>query len=163
MAEKQAPSRRGGASTQNAPRRNDVIRCDKCGEYYATTYKRCPFCDERPGRGGGSGRRVANTRGGGYGGPVNPVQVVALVISLVLIIAALFIVFTKLLPLFTQDKDGGSSSAGTSQSTSIGGSTSTSSPDGSSPNSSQSGGDQSEQPDPQPDPEPVAVSQPDAE
>lgn len=158
MAEKQAPSRRGGASTQNAPRRNDVIRCDKCGEYYATTYKRCPFCDERPGRGGGSGRRVANTRGGGYGGPVNPVQVVALVISLVLIIAALFIVFTKLLPLFTQDKDGGSSSAGTSQSTSIGGSTSTSSPDGSSPNSSQSGGDQSEQPDPQPDPEPVAVS-----
>ena len=91
MAEKQAPSRRGGASTQNAPRRNDVIRCDKCGEYYATTYKRCPFCDERPGRGGGSGRRVANTRGGGYGGPVNPVQVVALVISLVLIIAALFI------------------------------------------------------------------------
>ena len=101
MAEKQAPSRRGGASTQNAPRRNDVIRCDKCGEYYATTYKRCPFCDERPGRGGGSGRRVANTRGGGYGGPVNPVQVVALVISLVLIIAALFIVFTKLLPLFT--------------------------------------------------------------
>ena len=125
MAEKQAPSRRGGASTQNAPRRNDVIRCDKCGEYYATTYKRCPFCDERPGRGGGSGRRVANTRGGGYGGPVNPVQVVALVISLVLIIAALFIVFTKLLPLFTQDKDGGSSSAGTSQSTSIGGSTST--------------------------------------
>ena len=158
MAEKQAPSRRGGASTQNAPRRNDVIRCDKCGEYYATTYKRCPFCDERPGRGEGSGRRVANTRGGGYGGPVNPVQVVALVISLVLIIAALFIVFTKLLPLFTQDKDGGSSSAGTSQSTSIGGSTSTSSPDGSSPNSSQSGGDQSEQPDPQPDPEPVAVS-----
>ena len=89
---------------------------------------------------------------------MNPVQVVALVISLVLIIAALFIVFTKLLPLFTQDKDGGSSSAGTSQSTSIGGSTSTSSPDGSSPNSSQSGGDQSEQPDPQPDPEPVAVS-----
>ena len=68
MAEKQAPSRRGGASTQNAPRRNDVIRCDKCGEYYAITYKRCPFCDERPGRGGGSGRRVANTRGGGYGG-----------------------------------------------------------------------------------------------
>lgn len=38
-----------------------------------------------------------------------------MVISLVLIIAALFIVFTKLLPLFTQDKDGGSSSAGTSQ------------------------------------------------
>ena len=34
MAEKQAPSRRGGASTQNAPRRNDVIRCDNCGEHY---------------------------------------------------------------------------------------------------------------------------------
>ena len=157
MAERQAPSRRGGAGTQNAPRRNDVIRCDKCGEYYAITYKRCPFCDERPGRGGGSGRRVANTRGGGYGGPVNPVQVVALVISLVLIIAALFIVFTKLLPLFTQDRGGGSS-AGTSQGTSIDQSSSTGSPDGSSSDPGQSGGDQSEQPDPQPDPQPVAVS-----
>lgn len=42
MAEKQAPSRRGGASTQNAPRRNDVIRCDKCGEYYATLINAVP-------------------------------------------------------------------------------------------------------------------------
>ena len=27
-------------------RRNDVIHCENCGEDYASTYKRCPFCDE---------------------------------------------------------------------------------------------------------------------
>ena len=28
-----------------------MIRCEKCGEEYSVTYKRCPFCDERPSRG----------------------------------------------------------------------------------------------------------------
>ncbi len=80
------PDRPGRPS---ASRRSDVVRCEKCGEDYSVTYKRCPFCDERPGRGGVVGKRVANTRGGGYGRPVNPVQIVGLVVSLVLIIAAL--------------------------------------------------------------------------
>ena len=44
------------------PRRNtDVIRCENCGEEYSTTYKRCPFCDERP---GGQGR--APVEGAGF-------------------------------------------------------------------------------------------------
>ena len=96
MADRQTPpSSHSGGSRQAPPRRNDVIRCENCGEDYSITYKRCPFCDERPGRGGytSGGRRVANTRGGGYGKPINPIQVVGLVISLILIIAALVIVF----------------------------------------------------------------------
>ena len=87
-------SRVAGSSgaRQSSPRRTDVIRCENCGEDYNVSYKRCPFCDERPGRGGVSGRRVSNTRGGGYGRPVNPIQIAGLVISLVLIASALFIV-----------------------------------------------------------------------
>ena len=65
-----------------------MIRCENCGEDYSSTYKRCPFCDERPGRTGIGGRRVA----GGGGGRVHPIQVVWLVISLVVIIAAAVIV-----------------------------------------------------------------------
>ena len=45
-----APKRAAG-DKKAPPRRNDVIRCEKCGEDYSVTYKRCPFCDERPGRG----------------------------------------------------------------------------------------------------------------
>ena len=83
------------ANKQPEPiRRSDVIRCEKCGEDYSITYKRCPFCDERPARSRssrsaqvGSGRRVA---GSGYNGNrVNPLQIVGLVLSLILIIAAL--------------------------------------------------------------------------
>jgi len=101
------------ATKQEPIRRNDVIRCDKCGEDYSVTYKRCPFCDERPPRtrkvnGGtsGSGRRVA-----GGGGPaqkkqnVNPLQVAGIVGSLVLIIAALYIVFSVISPLLGIGKD----------------------------------------------------------
>ena len=109
MAERQRASKR--PQDQQPPRRNDVIRCERCGEDYAITYRSCPFCDERPGRGGVGGKRAArNTRGGGYGRPVNPIQIVGLVVSMVLIIAALFIVFTKLGPLFFGDGSSSSSS-----------------------------------------------------
>lgn len=87
-----AGSRAAGSSGARPPRRVDVIRCENCGEDYNVSYKRCPFCDERPGRGGVTGKRVSNTRGGGYGRPVNPIQIAGLVISLVLIASALFIV-----------------------------------------------------------------------
>lgn len=110
MAERQRASKR--PQDQQPPRRNDVIRCERCGEDYAITYKSCPFCDERPGRGGVGGKRAArNTRGGGYGRPVNPIQIVGLGVSMVLIIAALFIVFTKLGPLFFGDGSSSSSSS----------------------------------------------------
>lgn len=84
-------------TNQEPTRRNDVIRCEQCGEDYSVTYKCCPFCDERPGRprAGVSGRRVA-------GRSANPLQIVGLVLSLVLIISALFIVFTTLSPLLNK-------------------------------------------------------------
>ncbi len=101
MAPKKAP-----------PRRNtDVIRCERCGEEYSTTYKRCPFCDERPGGRGYApvgGKRVSG------GGP-NPLQVGGLIVSLILIITAAVIVFKYISPAIFGDK--GSSSVSTSQST----------------------------------------------
>ena len=125
MAQRQDTSRRDLNDTQTISRRNDVIRCENCGEDYAVTYKRCPFCDGRSG-GSPTGRRAArNTRGGGYGGPVSPLQVVYVVVSLILIIAALYIVFTKVGPLLFPKEPGGSSSApGTSQSDTPSGSSS---------------------------------------
>ena len=100
------------ATKKAPPRRNtDVIRCENCGEEYSTTYKRCPFCDERPG--GRSyppvgGRRVAGSSRSGRGGQPNPLQVAGLVISLVLIIAAVVIVFTTLSPLLFGNPPSGS-------------------------------------------------------
>ena len=117
--ERRAPPSRvaGGSGTrQSSPRRTDVIRCENCGEDYNVSYKRCPFCDERPGRGGASGRRVSNTRGGGYGRPVNPIQIAGLVVSLILIASALFIVIRFLgAPIFgdkNKDPSGSGISSG---------------------------------------------------
>ena len=102
-----APRRSADASGSKSasPRRGDVIRCERCGEDYSVTYKRCPFCDERPSRGGISGRRVAE-----HSGPVNPIQVITVAVSLIVIIAALFIVFTYIGPLLFGNSDSGGSS-----------------------------------------------------
>lgn len=143
MADKQNSSPRDSGAKKAPPRRNDVIRCENCGEDYAITYKRCPFCDERPGRAGGivsGGRRVANTRGGGYGGPINPIQVAGLIISLIVIIAALVIVVRFIGGPLLSGK--GSTSSGESSVSTSQGSTSQSgsqSGSGSQPSSSSSG------------------------
>ncbi|MEA4934943.1 MAG: SH3 domain-containing protein [Lawsonibacter sp.] len=143
-ADRQATARRDETEKRTSSRRSEVIRCENCGEDYSITYKRCPFCDERPGRGGIGGRRVAGGKGGSYPRPVHPVQVIGLVISLVLIIAALFIVFKYVGPLlFDHKPDGGSASAGTSQSGSQSGSASASQ----SGSASSSAGSGSTQPD----------------
>ena len=140
--ERQASSRRTSSEKQSPSRRNDVIRCENCGEDYSITYKRCPFCDERPGRTGISGRRVA----GAHGSSVHPVQVVSLVISLIIIITALFIVVKYMGPLLFGSKDpAGSSSSGTSTSQSSAGSSSDQSqPDGSADTSGGQTGDTSD-------------------
>lgn len=115
-ASRQSSSGKAPVSQRQTPiRRPDMIRCENCGEDYSSTYKRCPFCDERPGRTGIGGRRVA----GGGNGQVHPVQLVGLVISLILIIAALFIVITRIAPLLTGGNSAGSD-VSTSQSTSNG-------------------------------------------
>jgi len=111
--------------TRQDNRRSDVIRCEYCGEDYSVTYRRCPFCDDRASYGSDraptkGGKRVAtNKRGGGYGGGMQPVQIIGLVLSVILIIAAVYIVFTVLSPLFgggTSGDDPEQSSVGMSQS-----------------------------------------------
>ncbi|MBS7219144.1 MAG: Ig-like domain-containing protein [Oscillospiraceae bacterium] len=99
------------ATKKAPPRRNtDVIRCENCGEEYSTTYKRCPFCDERPGNRGRTpvgGRRVS---GNGRSYRPNPMQIAGLVISLALIITAVVIVFTSLAPMIFHKKPSGDGS-----------------------------------------------------
>ena len=142
-ADRQTGQRRSTQERQTKPpvRRSDVIRCERCGEDYSITYKRCPFCDERPGRTGIGGRRAAKGRS-----QVHPIQLIALIGSMIFIIAALFIVFKYVGPLIFGEKDpgGSSSSAGTSQSGDISqpGSSSSGQPAG----STSSGGDVSEEP-----------------
>lgn len=129
----QAGYRDGGQQRRQPPRRNDVIRCENCGEDYSITYKRCPFCDERPGRGGISGKRIANTRGGGYGRPASTLKTVTWIASFVVVIAAMIIIYRFMgAPIFGGGKQPNDSSTSSSQSGS------TSNPGGS---SSQPGGD----------------------
>lgn len=101
------------AAKKAPPRRNtDVIRCEKCGEEYSVTYKRCPFCDERPGRSypAVGGKRASGNR-------PNPLQVGGLIVTLVLIIAAAVIVFKYVSPFLFGDKTTqGNASVSTSQS-----------------------------------------------
>ncbi|MCI8687729.1 MAG: SH3 domain-containing protein [Lawsonibacter sp.] len=106
-----APDRGGDRSRRQSPsRRNDVIRCENCGEDYSVTYKRCPFCDERPIRGGVSGKRVANTRGGGYGRPASALQAAIWVGSFLVVCVAMFIIYRFIgAPLFGGQKDPDSS------------------------------------------------------
>lgn len=77
--------------SSNNNRRAEMIYCERCGEDYSATYRRCPFCDERP------GRRIDEH---GYSAR-NPLHLAVLVGTLVIILAAAFIVFTKVAPLLT--------------------------------------------------------------
>ena len=79
--------------------KNELIHCENCGEDYSATYKRCPFCDE-------AGGRRRNTRGGGYGGAITPNQVIAMIVSLALIGAAVWIVFSAVYPLVRTGEPG---------------------------------------------------------
>lgn len=116
---RQTQSRSGsGDRDRRSARRSDVIRCENCGEDYSVTYRRCPFCDERPGRGGVSGRRVANTRGGGYGRPASTLKAVTWIGSFLVILAAAFIIYRFIgAPIFGGRKppDPGSQSSVSSQ------------------------------------------------
>ena len=161
--ERRRPESYEGDRRQQSPRRSDVIRCENCGEDYSVTYKRCPFCDERPGRGGVSGKRVANTRGGGYGRPASTLRTATWIGSFVVVLAAMFIIYRFIgSPIFGGGKDpdpkpGASSSQGPASSGSnqpgIGDTSTPQVPDG-------SGGGTPDQPDapvdpvtPSPDPD----------
>ena len=125
------PPYQGGEQRRQPPRRHEVIRCENCGEDYSVTYKRCPFCDERPGRGGISGKRVANTRGGGYGRPASTLKIATWVASFIVVCFAMVIVYRFMgSPLFGGKAPGGTSgshgdvSGSSDTSTSVPGSTS---------------------------------------
>lgn len=134
---RQAP-RDSGERRQTPSRRNDVIRCENCGEDYSITYKRCPFCDERPGRGGVSGKRVANTRGGGYGRPASALRITTWVISFAVILCAAAIVIRFMgAPIFGSKKPNSDSSSDSSQNSGVSGTSSSQQPG--SPNGSSSG------------------------
>ena len=82
---------------------HELIHCDNCGEYYAATYRRCPFCEEVPTRGRGGSRM--NSRGGGYHKGMSPVKLVGIILSLVLIAAACGIVVSMVRSLVAAGRD----------------------------------------------------------
>lgn len=123
-----------------------LIHCDSCGEDYSSTYKRCPFCGERPDKGtttrippvteppiseeddgyvfdGGdvfddapASHRPAQNRGGkrleagSAPGPINWPRVITFLCSIVIIIAALVIVFVYIYPKIHSGSSGPSES-----------------------------------------------------
>ena len=100
MAKQETEQTRAKTKPRNS---NELIHCENCGEYYAATYRSCPFCEERPTRGRG-GARATNKRGGGYGAPMSPGRIVGYVISLAIILAAAAIVFSMLRSLVGTEK-----------------------------------------------------------
>jgi len=96
------------ATQQDTPRRSDVVRCEFCGEDYSVTYRKCPFCDDMAGRpaprptanpGRGGKRQIGGAPHSG-GAPMEPVRIIGYALGIILIIAAIYIVYTMLAPLF---------------------------------------------------------------
>lgn len=122
------------ATQPDTPRRSDVVRCEFCGEDYSVTYRKCPFCDDMAARptprptphtGKGGKRQVNAPRGGA---PIEPVRIIGYALGIILIVAAIYIVYTMLAPLFA-GREPASSSVVVSSSTSASASVSQSQPD----------------------------------
>ena len=118
------------ASRERKSDRPKRIHCEYCGEDYSSTYKHCPFCDEielegdaaDPSENGyshsrGGKRLVTNTRGGGYGGGNSPWRLIGMIVSLALIIAAVIIVISIIVPLVSKGHPDPDSSISPSDST----------------------------------------------
>lgn len=104
-----------------------LIHCEACGEDYSATYKRCPFCGEKPGRqptapippvegddyvfdggdvfeDGEESEVPASPKGGkrlaqaDAPGPINVPRLITFICSLIIIAAALVIVFAYIYP-----------------------------------------------------------------
>lgn len=116
--------------------RSAVIRCPNCGEDYSVTYKRCPFCDEKaaekrkshPREEDGEdldlleeedhprgGKRLGGSSHRGWGeSPWTTARIVRTGLSLAVIVAAVVIVATQVVPLVNRANQvtaGGDSSA----------------------------------------------------
>lgn len=93
---------------QRASSKNELIKCEYCGEMYAASYKHCPFCnedgtgrwnvDDDDGEEVAGGKRLAGggKRAGAPSGGQGPSvrRVISMVVSLALIIAAAGIVIS---------------------------------------------------------------------
>lgn len=79
-------------------RRNDLIRCDVCGEEYSPIYKRCPFCEEEL-RSAGGGKRVRSRRGGGYTNGFTFFRILGIAVPIAVILIAVFVVFSIVSPM----------------------------------------------------------------
>lgn len=105
------------AANRKPGSRPGLIHCENCGEDYSASYRRCPFCDEydeyedscepsyerseRPSpRSSSGGKRLAQSkrRGGGYT-RTSPLKVISIVISLAVILFAVWIVVAKVMPM----------------------------------------------------------------
>ncbi len=103
--------------------RTELIHCDNCGEDYAATYRRCPFCDAKPGQrfepvdeteyeepfddddgyapaSPRGGKRLAGGSRGGGRGPGFWLRIVLYVLSAVVILAAIWVLCTYIFPRF---------------------------------------------------------------
>ena len=108
---------------RTSERRTGMIHCERCGEDYSATYKRCPFCEEEteyvrrtPSRSGGShsgrgGKRVASSGGRGSGSrgggdwDFNLFRIIGIVVPLCFIAAALYIIITVLGPMISAGRE----------------------------------------------------------
>ena len=104
-----------------AKARTELIHCDHCGEDYAATYRRCPFCNakraksqgeyadgyEQPDYGEGDydyeaphrgGKRLAGGKSAPSGGERHPVKTALYLLSSLVILAAIWIMCSMLIP-----------------------------------------------------------------
>lgn len=117
---------------KNAP--GTLIHCDACGEDYSATYKRCPFCGEKSGqwattsippvsdayeddyvfdggdvfdddRSAPSAPRGGKRLSGSAPGPINWPRLVTFICALIIIAAALVIVFSYIYPKIHNSSD----------------------------------------------------------
>ena len=116
-----------------ATARTELIHCDNCGEDYAATYRRCPFCDAKPGQrfdyddepdyeepfdeddgliaSSQGGKRLAGgaPRRGNGRGPRFWLRIALYALTSVVILAAIWILCTYIFPKFFPPKDAQSS------------------------------------------------------
>lgn len=107
-----------------AKTRTELVHCDNCGEDYAATYRRCPFCnakpggrasaaaptgvyedtyyDEEPARRRG-GKRLAGGKPPRQGGDGQILRTVLYLLSALVIVAAVWILCTKVMPKFLRE------------------------------------------------------------
>lgn len=98
-----------------ASKRNDVVECAHCGEEYSTTYRRCPFCDERSVGPAFAKRHTKNNF-------MDPRHLVGVCITMGIIFSAGAIVFQQMKPLLgvqTANPDSTTGSSSENASTSV--------------------------------------------